>query len=92
MKEIVVTVDSKDKKIVVDYHVAVISRYVINHPDYDDMNYHVNKLARKELRKILDQANTEEGHKQLREYSKQIVEEKMKRDQHKQTSIFYSLY
>jgi hypothetical protein len=66
MKEIIVTVDAKDKKkVMMDCSVAGLSRYVTAHEEYDDINYRVNTYAKKELQKIFNHVNTEEGKKQL---------------------------
>ena len=80
MKEINVTVDAKDKKkVMMDCTVAGLSRYVSAHDEYDDINYRVNTFAKKELQKIFNHVNTDEGKKQLMFCEEQEVKYKLNR-------------
>lgn len=86
MKEINVTVDTKDKKkVMMDCTVAGLSRYVTSHEEYDEMNYKVNTFAKKELQKIFNHVNTDEGKKKLMFCEEQEVKYKLNRQNSKRS-------
>jgi len=88
MKEIIVTVDTKDKKkVMMECTVAGLSRYVTAHEEYDEMNYKVNSFAKKELQKIFNHVNTDDGKKKLMFCEEQEVKYKLNRQNSKRSVV-----
>jgi len=94
MKELVITVDVKDKKkIMMECSVAGLTRYVTEHDEYDEINGKVNLYARKELQIIWNDANTDEGKLKLKAYEEDEIRMKEVRKSKKQsTSFIYLIY
>jgi hypothetical protein len=90
MKEIIVTVDSADTRRLYTRprpSVSSLTRFVESDPDYDDLNYRVNSLARTGLKQIISKVETEQGFEILSSFMQQETALKGKSKEMKEDSV-----